>query len=53
MLMHTIQVLDDIPHDARLGACVLVVYFEGHRAEPLTGLLQRAPTGRPTRTPPL
>ena len=24
--------------------CVLVVYFEGHRAEPLTGLLQRAPT---------
>ena len=23
-----------------------------HRAEPLTGLLQRAPTGRPTRTPP-
>jgi hypothetical protein len=23
--------------------CVLIVYFQGHRAEPLTGLLQRAP----------
>ena len=32
--------------------CVLSVYFQGHRAEPLTGLLQRAPKGRPTRTPP-
>jgi hypothetical protein len=30
---------------------VLSVYFEGHRAEPLTGLLQRAPEGQPTRTP--
>ncbi len=27
-----------------LGWCVLVVYFEGHRAEPLTGLLQREVT---------
>ena len=27
---------------------VLSVYFEGHRTEPLTGLLQRAPKGRPT-----
>ena len=25
---------------------------EGHRAEPLTGLLRRAPKGRPTRIPP-
>jgi len=32
--------------------CVLSVYFEGHRAEPLTGLLLRSPKGRPTRTPP-
>jgi hypothetical protein len=31
--------------------CVLSVYFEGHRAEPLTELLQRAPKGRLTRTP--
>jgi hypothetical protein len=31
--------------------CVLSVYFEGHRVEPITGLLQRATKGRPTRTP--
>ena len=34
-----------------MPVCVLVDYFEGHRAKPLTGLLQRAPTGWPTRTP--
>jgi hypothetical protein len=27
---------------------VLSVYFHCHRAEPLTGLLQRAPKGRPS-----
>ena len=31
------------------SVCVLSVYFEGHRAEPLEGLLQCAPKGRPTR----
>jgi len=33
---------------------MLVQYKQalGHRAEPLTELLQRAPKGRPTRTPP-
>jgi hypothetical protein len=28
------------------------VEFQGHRAKPLTGLDQRAPNGRPNRTPP-
>ena len=35
----------------RNSVCV-ECYFEGHGAEPLAGLLQRAPKGRPTRTPP-
>ena len=36
------------------GVCVSSVYFEGHRgpAPPLGGANQRAPKGRPTRTPP-
>ena len=40
--------------------CMLIIYFHGHRAKPLTGLLtglltgrdRRAPKGRPTRTSP-
>jgi len=39
---------------------MLIIYFQGHRAKPLTGLLtglltgrdRRAPKGRPTRTSP-
>ena len=35
---------------SRSSVCWLFI-FQGHRAESLTGLLQRAPTGRPTWTP--
>ena len=36
----------------RPGLRVSIVYFEGHRDKPHTGLNRRALKGRPTRTPP-
>jgi hypothetical protein len=41
------------PGSPRVLQCVSSVNFEGHRAKPLTGLIRRAPKGRPTRTPPV